>query len=76
MWEEQAQLLEEILPVQIVMERAGWDGRNAQPSPPPEGLFSLEKKKRLPLFFFLCVFLEDPGTAFLLFTSPFQFTIN
>lgn len=54
-WEEQAQLLEEILPVQIVMDWAGWGGRNAQPSPPPEGLFSWGKKKRLPWVFIFCL---------------------
>lgn len=54
-WEEQAQLLEEILPVQIVMEWAGWGGRNAQPSPLPEGLFRLEKKRLPSIFFFFCL---------------------
>lgn len=74
-WEEQAQLLEEILPVQIVMDWAGWGGRNAQPHLPERG-FSVGERRRGSPGFLSFVFLEDPGTAFFLFTPPFQFTIN
>lgn len=49
------------------------DGKSEQPSPPPGWLSSFEKKWALSIS---CVFLEDPGTAFPCFNSPFQFPVN